>query len=54
MFEAISSPVTVTGKGFGFESNLAVSVRAAFEPEPLAEAGTAAGDRAPRAVLADA
>jgi hypothetical protein len=48
VFEAISSPVTVTGNGFGFESNLTVSVRAAFEPEPLAEEGTAAGDRAPR------
>lgn len=48
VLEAISSPVTVTGRGFGFESNLAVSVRAAFEPEPLAQEGTAAGDRAPR------
>ena len=48
VLEAISSPVTVTGSGFGFESNLAVSVRAAFEREPLAEAGTAAGDRAPK------
>ena len=46
--DEIAAPVRIAGRGRGFESNLAVSVHAAFEREPLAEEGTPAGDRAPQ------
>ena len=44
VFDEISSPVTIDGEGRGFESNLVVSVRAAFERKPLVEEPTAAGN----------
>jgi len=39
----ISSPVTVSGVGRGFEGNVVVSVHAAYEPKPLVEQGVQAG-----------
>jgi hypothetical protein len=43
----ISSPVTIEGKGAGFESNLVASVHAAFERKPLAEKPVGAGQTQP-------
>ena len=43
LLDEIASPVAIAGTGRGFEGNLVVSVRAAFQREPLVEAGAHAG-----------
>jgi hypothetical protein len=43
---SIASPVTVAGRGRGFEGNVVLEVRAAFDTEPLAELPVTAGSMA--------
>lgn len=39
----VSSPLAVTGRGRGFEGNVVLQVRSAFNPEPLAQEPVVAG-----------